>query len=434
MNQKELDEKQKKAKRTVELNQLAPIDFITLKKTVEEWMLVADKGIVKLMPAIIIANKLLRDPIWIFLIGPSGGGKTEFLQSMFDLPDIYSVSLLTPNTFLSGMPGNKDASLLPMIDGKVLAFLDWTNLLSMNKDAKGEIMGQLRDIYGGHMKKIFGTGAIREWNGKIGVIACTTPVIDFQQQANASLGERFIHYRIAMPDRIQVAKRALVNGAKQNEMRTALRNAFYSFMKGITIPADIPSIPEASQDEIIRVANFSTMARSGVIRDFGMKKDVIFVPASEMPTRITQQLNTLAVAFLIINGGKFDEEDMNIIYKIALDSIPQTNYMVMKEMARADQRTTSEIAASIGYPTAPIRIYLENLALLGVASRIRGADSEQGGGADRWTLQEGFVEILKKYETIRALEIDEMPAAFDEAMPPLEDPMEKGIQPIEKLL
>jgi hypothetical protein len=429
MNQKEIDDKAKKAERLAELNALEPIDFDTLEKIVNEWMLVADTGIVKLLPAILIANKLNRDPIWMFLIGPSGGGKTELLQSLFDLPEIYSVSLLTPNTFLSGMPGLKDPSLLPQVDGKVLAFLDWTNILSMNKDARNEIMGQLRDIYGGHMKKIFGTGKIAEWNGKIGIVACTTPVIDFTQQSNASLGERFIHYRIAMPDRKTVAKRALTNGGKQTEMRIALRNAFYAFMKGIEIPEVIPSIPESAQDEIISVANFSTMARSGVIRDFGMKKDVIFVPASEMPTRIVQQLNTLAVALVIENKGEFRPVDMDIIYKIALDSIPQTNYMVMKEMARHDERTTSEIAASIGYPTPPIRIYLENLALLGVCDRIKGSDSEQGGNSDRWTLQAEFVEILKKYEDIKELEAEAV-AAIEDALPPLdwdEPPKQEGL-------
>lgn len=422
MTQKELDDRKKKAERNADLNLLPAIDFEELTAVVDRWMLVADPGIVKLLPAILVSNKLKRDPIWMFLIGPSGGGKTEFLQSLFDLPDIYPLSLLTPNTFLSGMPGPKDASLLPLVDNKILAFLDWTNMLAMNKDGRAEIMGQLRDIYGGYMKKVFGTGATREWTGKVGVIACTTPVIDFTQQANASLGERFIHYRLAMPERKLVARRALTNGAHQPEMRIALRNAFYSFMKGIKIPEIDPEIPTEAQEEIIRVANFSTMARSSVIRDFGMKKDVIFVPASEMPTRIVQQLNTLAIALMVVNDGTYMEKDMDIIYKIALDSIPQTNYMVMKEMARADERTTSEIAASIGYPTPPIRIYLENLALLGVASRIRGADSDQGGGADRWTLQPEFVEILKKYEDIRIVEVEEVPDAFDE-LPSLDDPL-----------
>jgi hypothetical protein len=428
MTPQELEDKKKAAERQAELSKLEPIDFVTLRKIINEWMLVADDGIVKLLPAILVANRLKRDPIWVFLIGPSGGGKTEFLNALFDIPDIYPISTLTPSTFLSGMPGRADTSLLPIISGKVLAFLDWTNLLSMNKDARNEILGQLRDIYGGHMKKIFGTGKIAEWRGKIGIMACTTSVIDFQQQANAALGERFIHYRIAMPERKEVARRALNNGEHQDEMRIKLRNAFYAFMKGVQIPEEIPTLATEYQDEIIKIANFSTMARSGVIRDFGPKREVMFVPATEMPTRIVQQLNTLAASFVIINKGEFLEEDMEVIYKIALDSIPQTNRMVMLEMARRAERTTAEIATSLGYPTAPIRMYLENLALLGVCRRIRGAQSEEGGNADKWTLNEEFTEILRKHEAVQEIiEVEEKaPANIDPALSFEEDNAQGG--------
>ena len=157
------------------------------------------------------------------------------------------------------------------------------------------------------------------------------------------------------------------------------------------------------QDELISLSNFCTLARSGVIRDYGFKKEVLFVPAAEMPTRITQQLNTLGIAINIVNGGKL-EKDMSILYKIALDSIPQTNRMVMKEMARLDEQTTSDIATSLGYPTGPIRMYLENLALLNVCKRIKASDSEQGGTGDRWTLLPEFTDILKKYDNIKNID------------------------------
>lgn len=418
MNQKELDERKKKAERQAELQKLQPITFDALTKTIHHWMLVADTGIVKLLPAILVANKLSRDPIWIFLIAPSGGGKSELMTMMLEWPDMYRVSTVTPNTFLSGMPGIKDPGLLFKVDGKVLAFLDWTNMLAINKDARNEIMGQLRDIYGGHVTKIFGTGKEATWDGKIGIVACTTSIVDFSQQQNAALGERFIHYRMKMPDAKSAARRAFKNGSHQEEMRKALSGAFYSFMKGITLPEEPPELPAEVEEELITVANFATKARSGVIREFGMKKEMIFVPASEMPTRLTQQLKTLAIAMMIVNGGTYEENDMNIIYRIALDSIPETNYMAMKEMARADERTTADIAASVDYPTSTIRQYLENLTFLKVAKRVRAADSEQGGTADRWTLAEEFVEILKKYEEIKVLEKEVIMA--DPEMPALE--------------
>jgi hypothetical protein len=155
--------------------------------------------------------------------------------------------------------------------------------------------------------------------------------------------------------------------------------------------------------ELVNLANFSTMARSGVIRDFGMKKDVIFVPAPEMPTRFTQQLSCLATGCMLANKGPLTDMDMKILYKVALDSIPQTNKMVMNEMAKLDAQTTAEIATALGYPTEPIKIYLENLALLKVCKRVK-----DGGKADRWTMNAEFSDIVRNYEGIEQLSDEEI--------------------------
>lgn len=418
MSENEIKELRDAALRRQELAALEPIDFPALEKIVHDWILLIDTGIVKLLAAVIVANRFnKRDPVWAMIIGPSGGGKTELLTMLFDLPDVYPISLLTPNTLLSGMPGIKDASLLPQINHKVAIFKDWTNILSQNKDSRNEILGQLREVYDGHMKKPFGNGKVAEWKGKIGLIAGVTPAYDLAQQMHTTLGERFVNYRIIMPDRKEAALRALTNGPRLEEMRKELRNAFYAFMKGLEIPAEEPKLPVEVREELIRVANFSTMARSGVIREFSFKKEIVFVPAAEMPTRSVQALSLLASSMSVLNKGVYEEKDMDIIYRVALDSIPQTNYMVIKEMARGDQRTTAEIATAIGYPTNPIRMYLENLAMLGVSKRDRGVDTEEGGMADRWTLDPEFMGIVKKYEDIKIIEkqtIEEQEKILDE--------------------
>ena len=341
MTPEELQKRNELAFRRAELAALEPITFEQLEAEINKWLLIADKGVVKFLCGFYVSNQLSRDPLWAFLIGPSGGGKTELVTAMLDLELMYPVSLITPQTFLSGMPGPKDTSLLPMIDKKTLVFLDWTNLLSMNKDARNEIMGQLRDIYGGYLKKVFGNGKIREWTGKIGLIACVTEVIDMQQQMNASLGERFIHYHLKQPNRIEVALRSLENGDQMPLMRKELRNAFYAFFKGLgPINQDDVKLSLEIRQELVRVTNFITMARSGVIRDFGFKKEVIFAPSPEMPTRVTQQLNTLAQSLVIVLGEKYQTEIMELIYKIALDSIPKTNKMVCIQLAQASEQTT----------------------------------------------------------------------------------------------
>jgi len=406
MTQEEIDRIRNEEKRFEELRKTKPISYDEYEKIIHQWMLIADTGILKLLAAIVIANRLKgHDAVWVMLIGPSGGGKSELLNMMLDVSDIYPVSLITPNTFLSGMYGDRDTSLLPKVNGKILMFKDWTNILSQQKDNKIQVLGQLREIYDGYMKKAFGNGKVVEWRGKVGVLAGVTPAVDLAQQMNSTLGERFINYRILMPDRKEAGRRSLHNGSKQEEMRNSMKKAFFAYLKGIDVPEEDPKLPPEVEEEIVTVANFATIARSGVIREFGTaRRDVIYVPTPEMPTRSVQQLALLGTAFLILNNGEVTNHDMSIIYRLGLDSIPQTNYMVIKEMARGNEQTTSDIATALGYPTGPIRMYLENLALLGICKRVKASDSEQGGTADRWTMHEEFISIIRRYENIKLLE------------------------------
>lgn len=405
MNQDEIQKRSKAAERRVLLNNLEPISFEQLTEVFNKWMIIPDEGIVKFLCAFYFANDLARKALWAIIIGPSGGGKTELLNAFLDLPKIENISMLTPNTFLSGMPGKNDSSLLPKLTGKIMLFKDFTTVLSMQRDAKGEIFSQLREIWDGSMKKNFGNGRIATWEGKVSLLAASTQAIDLTQQSNTHLGERFINYRIIMPERKEVAMRSLNNDPEQEKMAVELKNAVFAFFKGYEMEEILKTLPQIDQDlkeELVNLANFSTMARSGVIRDFGMKKDVIFVPAAEMPTRFTQQLSSLATALMIINRGKLTDLDKRILYKSSLDSIPQTNKMVINEMAKADNQTTAEIATALGYPTEPIKIYLENLAMLKVCRRIK----EMGRG-DRWTMNEEFTDIVRNYEAIEELTDDE---------------------------
>lgn len=404
------------ALRKQEIDHLNPIDYSELVKQVKTWMLVEDPGIIKLIPILLVANQIPgTKPVWSFIVGPSGGGKTEFIQAISEYHKTYVISLITPNTLLSGMIGKNDASLLPKINNKIVLFYDWTNITSQPRDAKNEIMGQLRDAYDGHVIKQFGTGKVREWGpgGKFGLIAGTTQMIDMLQQQSTALGERFLNYRIKMPNRLKVGELASKNAMNKKEMEKGLANAFLSFMKGVKVPTkkeDLPTVPDEFRHELVLIADFVTRARSAVIRDFGMKKDVIFVPTPEMPTRIVQQLMLVAVSDMIISGGELTDVGKGIVKKYAFDSIPLTNMMAIKQMARKDELTTKDIAVGMGYPTAPVRIYLENLSLLGICKRISGEDSEEGGNADRWSIRDKFKDLIRNNFTD---ELNDIEAKFE---------------------
>lgn len=427
MNPDELKKHNEKTLRRAELAKLPAIKYEELEAVFLKWMLLPDPSVIKFITGFYCANRLPGKALWAFLIGPSGGGKTEILNSLLDLNDIESISMLTPNTFLSGMPGRSDASLLPKINNKIALFKDWTSILSLQKDAKAELMSQFREIWDGSMKKIFGNGQTRTWEGKVSVLAASTQAVDLNQQQYTHLGERFLNYRLVTPDRKSVAMRSLDNDPQQEKMGLEIRSAMYSFVKGVDFAkfvANPPVMPAEFKPQVVNLANFCTMARSGIIRDFGMKKEVIFVPAAEMPTRISGQLSKLVSGLMMSNGGEFKEEDMDIVYKVALDSIPQTNKMVIQEMAKADSQSTSEIATALGYPTDPIKMYLENLAMLKVCRRVK-----DGGTGYRWTMEAEFAEIIRHYEGIEELTDDEREDRKIESVSDDDDLLEYGYTP-----
>src|SRR3990167_3788664 len=109
---KAIQERDKKAA----YDAIIPISYVELKAVINKWMLIVDPGVVKLLCATIYANILQSDPVWLFLIAPSSGGKTELLNGLLKNPDCYFLSQLTPNTLLSGYKGSKERE--PSLDRK----------------------------------------------------------------------------------------------------------------------------------------------------------------------------------------------------------------------------------------------------------------------------------------------------------------------------
>ena len=221
-------------------------------------------------------------PIWMFVVGPPSSGKTSItvealsgLQGMFGPgqpwgPHIEQVkfeakntnrshksaeaveilSTINANTFLSHQCGVEAPGLLEQISGKKavkekkgLRLISWGNILalvpdftvmaSMGREKRGEIMGQLRRIYDGKFEKKVGTKETKIWQGKMTLLAATTPIIDKYTSIESSLGERFIQIKwrsSTSPGRLafgihQQMKKIDVKTPMKNLVREAFGNA-----------------------------------------------------------------------------------------------------------------------------------------------------------------------------------------------------------------
>jgi len=358
-----------------------------------------DSGIIPLVCAVIISNRADGDPVWLMLIGPSSGGKSEAINATLGLPFVHQISTLTSNTFLSGMTNNtQETSLLHEIGSGVIAMKDFTTILSIPRETQAAIMGQLREIFDGHLTKRTGTGKNLNWKGKINLLAGCTEKINLVEGMYAEMGTRWVNYILASQDRKLTTQRALDNNQTIHELREKIQEGFteYIYQMIDKLPEEMPPLPEQVMVNIIEVADFSSEARSPVQRNY--KGEMTFVLSSEMPMRLASQLKTLGHVFICMNDYKTLRGDHEkILYKIALDSIPKVRRQALQILAKYDKITTAGLASELNFPTATARMWLEDLNARGMCKR--GKQKKVGG--DEWSITNEHRFTIRKYDYVK---------------------------------
>lgn len=170
-----------------------PTSIEAVRHAFTSYLFVPDTTIVDVTMAAYVANHMPGDPVWLDVIGAPSRGKTEIVTSLADMPDVHMISTLTPQTFASGVRRDRNASLLYRLEDqgkRIVVLKDLTTVLTMNRAARDMVFGALREIYDGRFSKEFGTGESIQWEGKLGLIAGVTPVIDRHHVALAQLGDR----------------------------------------------------------------------------------------------------------------------------------------------------------------------------------------------------------------------------------------------------
>lgn len=365
--------------------------------------LIEDLGIIKLLCAAVVAHRLPSQPVWLFLVASSSGGKSELLNGLNNIANLHQIDSLTTQTFISGAKkgSGNEPSLLLRIQNGILTIKDFTTLLSMPKDTRSEIMGQLRKVYDGDFNKSFGTGASIAWKGKMSLIAGVTTAIYTKGAMYSAMGERFIMYKMVLPDRLIVTRRALSNIANidMKERRAEIKKAFKHYLdECLDIPEMMPTVDKEIVEDLIQLVNIATLSRSAVERDnYTPNKEIDFKHDAEMPMRFAEQLIVLASAFIVMNGnGELEEQDKKTLYKITLDSINIKKRNCLRALLRQDTVFTKELAISMEYPTPTISRTLQELNVFGLIERIPGGGSK----GDSWRMKQEYKDILMRFEDV----------------------------------
>lgn len=230
------------------LDRTQPKTLPDLHKTFSYWASIDDFEAIDVCLATSLDRKVPGDPVWVMLITPSGGFKSELLQALSNaLPEwTHKIDGLTSRSIVSGRAtptGAEVKGLAVEADGKVVVIKDFTEILSKERTERGEIFGQLRNWYDGEISRRFGNfDKTLRVKSSIGLIMGCVPSVDRYTAMLGALGERFLKIRYTQ-NRNDSLKRSLDNLALEREMRQELTCALQHYFKNLEINPPTVSQP-----------------------------------------------------------------------------------------------------------------------------------------------------------------------------------------------
>jgi hypothetical protein len=348
----------------------SPCGLDDVLEAVDELLILPDRGAVYVALAGVVANYADGDPVWPLLVGPPGSGKTEIVNAVVSAPSVWALSSLTRQTLLSGFErkGEPASLLLQIGEFGILAFKDLTTVLTMHREARSQIIGQLREVADGKTEKSFGNGLRIAWEGKLGFVAGVTPIIDEQHAFLAVMGERFVLYRMPEVARADVARRSLARRGVEPELRARIRATVGDFLEQFVNCGPL-ALPDSFTEPLIVLADLVTRARSGVARD-GYSRELLYMPQPEAPTRLAKQLGQLGAASLEM--GVSPSETWQLVRKVGWDSVPAVRCAVIDCLARQPEPVPHAlIEEETGLPDKTVRRVVEDVVALRLARRVK---------------------------------------------------------------
>lgn len=377
-------------------------------------------------------QKKAGDAIWMFLVAPSGGIKTELIRSLKDW-ETYGLDTLTAQTLISGMVKYVDgvpvpaAGIMEELDNKILVIKDFTLVLTKNVDTRNAIFGMLRNAYDGYLEAAYGT--LKEKIVKkahFGVIAGVTPIIDNYHTLLVLLGERFLKIRHTI-DRAKAVKKALENQGKEKQMRKELRQAVYKFLKNINFDTEV-AIPKKHEKRLVDLAMFIAKVRTPVwTQRAGAYQDFEFMATTEYATRLVKQLVKLTVLLAIIRGEtEATQKEIATVTRVGFNTLPQDRLAIIMYLYKNGASYPTPIAQHIGLDNKTVTRKLHQMTAIGEIVEVAEADYEQG----KWQLHDSTTSFLdgsmkgekRYYSSLLSLIKKKEQTEKKQRVPPLSNP------------
>ena len=379
-------------------------------RTFKKWLKFPDGvgvDIIDVMFGTALSDRLKNPPVWMFVVGASGGGKSEPLMSLLGAPNIHSASNFTSKSLISGAAGagGSDPSLIPMWDGKCIVIKDFTVLLSLSEFERKEIFAILRDAYDGFTQREVGTGNWRAYKCHFSMIAGVTRAIELEVGSNTSLGERFIRWDLPVYTRkqereiiskaTQVARDRLGPKMKEELSACARKVLDYEFNSNVSIPAGI-------DDKLISLAQYTAMLR-GFVNRLKYTDEATHRAMMEVPTRLASSYTSLGMGIeMFHHSTTMTERTLDIVRHVARSTAPSRCQHIIEGMWRGGvnrRYTVDQICEFSGLSKVMTRRVLDDLKMVDAVRRVE--EGERLAKTIYYTLTDDLIEIIEHSEVFK---------------------------------
>jgi ribosomal protein S25 len=365
-----------------------------------------EKGIdvIDVMYGTALSNRLDNDPVWMFIVGPSGGGKSGPLMSMIGAPTIYSASNFTSKSLISGStgPGGSDPSLIPVWDGNCVVIKDFTVLLSLPEYERKEIFSVLRDAHDGFTQREVGTGNWRAYQCHFSIIAGVTKAIELETGTNASLGERFIRW--CLPEysireqREIIAQVSMVARKKMKDKMKAELSSVAQKVLDHEFDSDI-DITSTQDHKIASLGIYAASLRAFVHR-VKYSEEATHRAMKEVATRITSAFTSLGMGIeMFHHSNKLTNKTFEILKHTARSSAPSRSHDIVNGMWEGGGDKgyeVNEVREMTGLSTVVTRRVLDDLRMSGVVKKWE--EGERLGKTTYYGLTEDILDVIQDSE------------------------------------
>lgn len=356
-----------------------------------------------------------QNPLWAFLYGPTGIGKTTLLDVLKKSEFVHCEDAFRASAFVSGYrpaPGEEKTSLFEKVVGKCMIVGEWTVNMTASADEQARTNGVLRRLYEGEFSQTYGNGVEVKHDGRFGMICAVTDAIKTRKTAH--LGERF--FRIDLhgtlfdnveedPDdepEIEHILRAIRNTSAGPEWTVAKKSvqlAAASYLLYLHEKfREEPVVPDSFHRRIAYIAQITETLRHHVERN--EHDDVDETQRSGIGSRVATQFTRLMAAVaMVLDKDEPDEECWEYIQRVATDSMSSQPFKVCRLLYGGGRRPWLDTYAICDYlqvtrPTATK--LLRNMLEIKIVQK-KGKVNKSGAHiADEWALTEKFGNFWQK--------------------------------------